>query len=138
MSLPGEKKKLSPKLCGGGGLYGVRHPLTSYVTRWSISAMMTTHYETSTMSMMLRLPCWSSHIRVRHMAEWFTVVRVDSVYLSEWIHTEWIRCCHDPARISLVVLIMRCPWVGHIGHAYDPTLGLYPRHKLYRCQIYTT
>ena len=38
------KKKEPPKSSGGGGLYRVRHPLTSYVTKWGMNAIMTAHY----------------------------------------------------------------------------------------------
>ena len=123
MSPQGEKKKPPPSYLEGGGLYRVRHLLTSYVTRWGIDAIMSAHYR-------CLADCWYLHDRVSHTAEWLTVIRVDGMYLSEWIRTEWIRCCHDPVGISLVVLklIMRCPWVGRIGQTYDPTRGLYPRH----------
>ena len=33
-----------PKSSGGGGLYRVRHLLTSYVTKWGMNAIMTAHY----------------------------------------------------------------------------------------------
>ena len=37
-------KKKKPSSSGGGGLYRVRHPLTSYVTKWGMNAIMTAHY----------------------------------------------------------------------------------------------
>ena len=44
----GEKRerwpKSPPKSSGGGGLYRVRHPLTSYVTKWGIDAIMSVYY----------------------------------------------------------------------------------------------
>ena len=46
----GEKRerwqKRPPSLVVGGGLYRVRHPLTSYVTKWSINAIIHGHYKT--------------------------------------------------------------------------------------------
>ena len=41
-----------PCLVVGGGLYRVRHPLTSYVTKWGMNAIMPTHYQALTMRMM--------------------------------------------------------------------------------------
>ena len=37
-------KKRAPKSSGGGGLYRVRHPLTSYVTKWGMNAIMPARY----------------------------------------------------------------------------------------------
>ena len=45
------KKKLL-KSSGGGGLYRVRHPLTSYVTKWGMNAIIPAHYQALTMRMM--------------------------------------------------------------------------------------
>ena len=39
-----ERWQKSPKSSGGGGLYRVRHLLTSYVTKWGMNAIMTAHY----------------------------------------------------------------------------------------------
>ena len=41
-----ERWQKSPKSSGGGGLYRVRHPRTSYVTKWSIDAIMPAHNKT--------------------------------------------------------------------------------------------
>ena len=38
------KPKKPPCLVVGGGLYRVRHPLTSYVTKWGMNAIMTVYY----------------------------------------------------------------------------------------------
>ena len=38
------KKKSPPSLVVGGGLYRVRHPLTSYVTKWGMNAIMPARY----------------------------------------------------------------------------------------------
>ena len=44
----GEKRerwtKKPPLSSGGGGLYRVRHPLTSYVTKWGMNAIMPARY----------------------------------------------------------------------------------------------
>ena len=45
-------RKEPPKTSGGGGLYRVRHPLTSYVTKWGMNAIMPAHYQAFTMRMM--------------------------------------------------------------------------------------
>ena len=37
-------KKKPPSLVVGGGLYRVRHPLTSYVTKWGMNAIMPARY----------------------------------------------------------------------------------------------
>ena len=37
-------KKRAPLSSGGGGLYRVRHPLTSYVTKWGMNAIMPARY----------------------------------------------------------------------------------------------
>jgi hypothetical protein len=50
------RRMRASSLVVGGGLYRVRHPLTSYVTKKGINAIMSVHYKTSTMRMMLRLP----------------------------------------------------------------------------------
>ena len=39
-----KKRPPTPKSSGGGGLYRVRHLLTSYVTKWGMNAIMTAHY----------------------------------------------------------------------------------------------
>ncbi|KAE8792825.1 hypothetical protein D1007_32599 [Hordeum vulgare] len=58
MSPQGEKKKkkMSLSYVEGGGLYRVRHLLTSYVTRWGIDAIMSAHYR-------CLAECWYSHDR---------------------------------------------------------------------------
>ena len=38
------KKKPPRSLVVGGGLYRVRHPLTSYVTKWGMNAIMPARY----------------------------------------------------------------------------------------------
>ena len=48
-------KKRAPLSSGGGGLYRVRHPLTSYVTKWSINAIMPAHYKTVMLTIGLRI-----------------------------------------------------------------------------------
>jgi len=52
----GEKRerggRKDPKSSGGGGLYRVCHPLTSYVTKWGTNAIMPAHYQALTMRMM--------------------------------------------------------------------------------------
>ena len=48
-------KKKAPKSSGGGGLYRVRHPLTSYVTKWSINAIMPAHNKTVMLTIGLRI-----------------------------------------------------------------------------------
>ena len=79
--------------------------------------MMTAHYETSTMSMMLRLPCWSLHNLVRYMAEWFTVVRVDE-------HTrpsdQYVCIYPDPPDVWT-------PWYYDISTLHGPTHYVYPQ-----------
>ena len=40
----GRRKRACPKSSGGGGIYRVRHPLTSYVTKWGIDAIMSVYY----------------------------------------------------------------------------------------------
>ena len=40
------KKRPPPSLVVGGGLYRVRHPLTSYVTKWGMNAIIPGHYKT--------------------------------------------------------------------------------------------
>ena len=37
-------KKKAPSLVMRGGLYRVRHPLTSYVTKWGMNAIMPAHH----------------------------------------------------------------------------------------------
>ena len=39
-----ERWKKTPCLVVGGGLYRVRHPLTSYVTKWGMNAIMPARY----------------------------------------------------------------------------------------------
>ena len=39
-----ERWKQKPLSSGGGGLYRVRHPLTSYVTKWGMNAIMPARY----------------------------------------------------------------------------------------------
>ena len=39
-----ERWKKPPCLVVGGGLYRVRHPLTSYVTKWGMNAIMPARY----------------------------------------------------------------------------------------------
>ena len=48
-------KKSPPSLVVGGGLYRVRHPLTSYVTKWSINAIMPAHNKTIMLTIGLRI-----------------------------------------------------------------------------------
>ena len=51
----GEKRvrwKKSPQSSGGAGLYRVRHPHTSYVTKWGMNAIKPAHYQAFTMRMM--------------------------------------------------------------------------------------
>ena len=45
-------KKKPSESSGGGGLYRVRHPLTSYVTKWGMNAIKPAHYQALTMRMM--------------------------------------------------------------------------------------
>ena len=47
-----ERWQKTPCLVVGGGLYRVRHPLTSYVTKWGMNAIMPAHYQARTMRMM--------------------------------------------------------------------------------------
>ena len=49
------EEKEPPSLVVGGGLYRVRHPLTPYVTRWSINAIMPAHYKTVMLTIGLRI-----------------------------------------------------------------------------------
>ena len=60
-----------PSYVEGGGLYRMRHLLTSYVTRWGIDAIMSAHYR-------CLVDCWYLHDQVSHMAEWLIVIRVDT------------------------------------------------------------
>ena len=56
-------KENAPTSSGGGGLYRVRHPLTSYVTKWGMNA-----YHENDVDCFVA--CWSSYIRVSRMVEW--------------------------------------------------------------------
>ena len=38
------EEKSPPSLVVGGGLYRVRHPLTPYVTKWGMNAIMPARY----------------------------------------------------------------------------------------------
>ena len=48
-------RKEPPKSSGGGGLYRVRHPLTSYVTKWGMNAIIPGHYKTVMLTIGLRI-----------------------------------------------------------------------------------
>lgn len=92
-SPPGEEKARL-ELCGGGGLYRVRQPLISYVIKCGVDVVTSTHYETSTMRMMLRLPYGllvfaypgESYDRVvdYHPSGWNELVRVNSMFVFIW------------------------------------------------------
>ena len=48
-------KKKAPSLVVGGGLYKVCHPLTSYVTKWGMNAIIPGHYKTVMLTIGLRI-----------------------------------------------------------------------------------
>ena len=48
-------RKDPPSLVVGGGLYRVRHPLTSYVTKRGINAIMPAHNKTVMLTIGLRI-----------------------------------------------------------------------------------
>ena len=49
------EEKRAPSLVVGGGLYRVRHPLTSYVTKWGIEAIMSDDASTALSTVGLRI-----------------------------------------------------------------------------------
>ena len=50
------EEKSPPSLVVGGGLYRVRHPLTSYVTKWGMNAIIPGHYKTVMLTIGLAYP----------------------------------------------------------------------------------
>jgi hypothetical protein len=50
-----ERRMSLPSLVVGGGLYRVRHPLTSYVTKWGIDAVTSDDASTALSTVGLRI-----------------------------------------------------------------------------------